>query len=336
MTSYEEAGVNIEAGDHCSRMAYTAAKATFSGRAGLIGAPAVLEGGFSGALDMGDFYLVQNDDGVGSKSMVAEAVGRYDTLGYDLVAMVADDAICVGAEVISMSNTVDIERVNAEQIGPMMEGLKKACLEQKIVIPGGEIAELPHQVKGVVWNATAVGIVEKDKFLDGSKVQEGDVILGIRSAGFRSNGLTLVRHILNKAYGPDWAHQAYGDGRSWGEVVLTPSLIYHREMLKVLGAYGQPRAVDVHGVVHVTGGGLDENARRVIQGNLRAEWTDLWPAHEPMLRLMELGNVEEAEARRTWNMGTGMIVVLPESEVDKTVSLLSKFQVKVVGRVVSA
>lgn len=333
MTTYEDAGVNIEAGDACSRLAYEAAKATFPGRAGLIGAPAVLEGGFSGALDMGAFFLVQNDDGVGSKSMVAEAIGKYDTLGYDLVAMVADDAICVGAEVISLSNTVDIEKVNAAQIGPMMEGLKKACLEQKIVVPGGEIAELPHQVKGLVWNSTAIGIVEKDKFIDGSKVVAGDVILGLRSAGFRSNGFTLVRHILEKAYGADWPHQDYGDGRTWGEVVLTPSIIYHRAMLKVLGAYGEARPVDVHGVVHVTGGGLDENAKRVIKGNLRAEWTDLWPAHEPMLKLMELGKVEEAEARRTWNMGTGMIVVLPESEVDKALSLLSGLEVKVVGRV---
>jgi phosphoribosylformylglycinamidine cyclo-ligase len=335
MTTYEEAGVNIEMGDACSRLAYNAAKATFAGRDGMIGAPATLEGGFSGALDMGDFFLVQNDDGVGSKSMIAEAIEKYDTLGWDLVAMVADDAICVGAEVISLSNTVDIEHVNAEQIGPMMEGLQAACLDQKIVVPGGEIAELPDQVIGFVWNSTAMGIVEKDKFIDGSKVVEGDVIIGLRSAGFRSNGFTLVRRILSDEFGSEWAHEPYGDGRTWGEVLLTPSVIYHRGLLKLLGAYGEARPVDVHGLVHVTGGGIHGNAERIVKGDLKAEFTDLWEAHEPMKKLMEMGNVEEAEAYKTWNMGTGMLIVVSEADVDAALEKLGDFEAKVVGRVIS-
>ena len=285
---------------------------------------------------MGDFFLVQNDDGVGSKSIIAEALGRYDTLGQDLVAMVADDAICVGAEVISMTNTVDIQSVDAAVIGPLMEGLKIVCQEQKIVVPGGEIAELPHQVKGMVWNATAVGIVEKNKFLDGSKVAAGDVIIGLRSAGFRSNGFTLVRHILEQELGEDWMHTDYGDGRLWGEVVLTPSVVYHRGVLNLLGAYGEARPVDVHGVVHVTGGGLDGNVERVVKNGLKAEWTDLWPAHEAMLKLMEMGSVSEEEARRTWNMGTGMVVIVAPEDVDRSLGLLSDFEAKIVGRVVEA
>lgn len=334
MSTYAESGVNIENGDACSRLAYAAAKATFAGRAGRIGAPAILEDGFSGALDMGDFFLVQNDDGVGSKMMVAEALGRFETVGHDLLAMVADDAICVGAEVLTISNTVDIEKVDAQVIGPMMEGLKKACLEQNIVIPGGEIAELPGQVRGVIWNATSVGIVEKDKFIDGSKVVAGDKVIGIRSVGFRSNGFSLVRYVLKNQFGENWAHADYGDGRSWGEVVLTPSLIYHAQMLKLLGRYGQPRQVDVHGIVHVTGGGLDGNAARVVRNGLKVKWTDLWPAHEPMLKLMEMGKISEEEARKTWNMGTGMIVVLPESEVEKALSILNEvFEAKVVGEI---
>ncbi|MFT7183997.1 MAG: phosphoribosylformylglycinamidine cyclo-ligase [Oceanicoccus sp.] len=335
MTTYSEAGVNIEDGDACSRIAYEAAKATFAGRHGMIGAPAILEGGFSGALDMGDFFLVQNDDGVGSKSMIASAIGKYDTLGLDLVAMVADDAICVGAEVISLSNTVDIQKVNAEQIEAMMAGLKAACLEQKIVVPGGEIAELPDQVNGFVWNSTAMGIVEKDKLIDGNKVKEGDLIIGLRSAGFRSNGFTLVRHILSKAYGKDWANEDYGDGRTWGEILLTPSVIYHRGLLKLLGAYGEARPVDVHGLVHVTGGGIHGNAERIVKGGLKAEFTDLWEAHEPMKKLMELGGVAEEEAYKTWNMGTGMLIVLAEADVDAAMAKLTDFEAKVVGKVVS-
>ncbi len=332
MTSYDEAGVNIEKGDACSRIAYAAAKGTFPGRKGLIGEPAILDGGFSGLLDMGEFYLVQNDDGVGSKAVVAQGMKRFDTLGYDLLAMVADDAICMGAEVISVSNTIDIEKVDDAVIRPLMEGLGKACLEQKIVIPGGEIAELSSQVKGFAWNATAVGIVEKHKFIDGSKIAKGDVILGLRSAGFRSNGFSLVRHILTEKYGTGWMHVDYGDGRTWGEVVLTPSIIYHRGLLEILGAYKEERLVDVHGIVHITGGGLEGNVCRVLRDGLQAEWTDLWTAHEPMLRLMEIGNVSKEEAMKTWNMGTGMVLFVPEAEVAKALEHLGRhFQVKVVG-----
>jgi len=334
MNTYEKAGVNVEKGDAASSLAYAAAKATFAGREGKMGSAAILEGGFSGALDMGNFYLVQNDDGVGSKSMIAESLGKYDTLGQDLLAMVADDAICVGAEVISMTNTVDIEHVDTEVIGAMMEGLKKVCLEQKIVVPGGEIAELPGQVKGMVWNATAVGVVEKDKFIDGSKVAGGDIILGLRSAGFRSNGFTLVRHILSKEFGDDWVNADYGDGRTWGDVVLEPSIIYHRGLLKILGAYGEARKVDVHGIVHVTGGGLEANTQRVVIGELKAEFTDLWEPHEAMLRLMEMGNVSEDDAEETWNMGTGMLVIVAPEDVDAAIEGLGEFEVKAIGKVI--
>ncbi len=331
MSNYEEAGVNIEIGDACSKLAYKAAKATFSARKNLIGSPALLEGGFSGALDMGDFYIVQNDDGVGSKSIIAQKMGRYDTLGYDLLAMVADDAICVGAEVISVSNTVDIEKVNAQEIGPLMDGLKNACIEQKIVIPGGEIAELAHQVKGFIWNATALGIVEKNKFIDGSKISEGDSIIGLRSAGFRSNGFTLIRYILSEAFGENWVYHDYGDGRTWGEILLKPSLIYHRGILDILGSYGESRTIDVHGIVHVTGGGLDGNVKRVLPKGLQPIWTDLWQPHEAMLKLMKIGRVKEDEARRTWNMGTGMALIVSPYDVNAVLKKLSSFEAKVIG-----
>lgn len=336
MTTYEESGVNIEKGDACSRIAYEAAKSTFIGRAGKIGAPSALEGGFSGTLDMGDFLLVQNDDGVGSKMMVAHALGKYDTVGQDLVAMVVDDAICVGAEVISVSNTIDIEKVDDKVIAPMMDGLKTACLAQKVVVPGGEIAEIPGQVRGVIWNATAVGVVEKDKFIDGSKVKEGDVILGLRSAGFRANGFSLVRRVLEDKFGPNWVNEPYGDGRSWGEVVLVPSIIYHRDLLGILGGFKEPRKIDIHGIAHITGGGLEGNTERVVKNGLRADFDNLWEAHEPMLKLMEMGNISREEAYRTWNMGTGMVLVLDEKDMAAVIAALPMFKIQRIGRVVKA
>ncbi|NIA01921.1 MAG: phosphoribosylformylglycinamidine cyclo-ligase, partial [Nitrospirae bacterium] len=185
MATYEEAGVNIDIGGKCSTIAYSAAKKTFAGRKGMIGEPLVDEGGFSGALDMGDYYLVQNDDGVGTKIKVAEMIGKYDTMAYDLIAMVADDAVCVGAETISITNTLDVNKIDETKVSGLMAGLEKAALEHKIVIPGGEIAELGDALNGYVWNATAVGIVEKGKMITGENISAGDKIIGLRSAGFR-------------------------------------------------------------------------------------------------------------------------------------------------------
>lgn len=336
MTTYSDSGVDIEKGDECSALAYAAAKATFPGRAGKIGMPFALEGGFSGALDMGDFLLVQNDDGVGSKMMVASALGKFDTVGQDLVAMVADDAICLGAEVMTVSNTIDIEKVDAGVIGAMMEGLKASCVAEKIVVPGGEIAELPGQVKGVIWNATAVGIVEKSKFIDGSKVKEGDSILGLRSAGFRSNGFSLVRKILSDKFGADWAHADYGNGKTWGEMVLTPSLIYHRALLGILGGYKEERKIDVHALAHVTGGGLEGNVERVVKNGLKADFDNLWEPHEMMSKLIEMGGVPIEDAKATWNMGTGMVLVVAPSDEAAVIAALPQFKVQRIGRVVKA
>jgi phosphoribosylformylglycinamidine cyclo-ligase len=315
MATYEEAGVNIKLGDECSRIAYEAAKETFAGRKGMIGEPVIIEGGFSGAMDFGDFYLVQNDDGIGTKMVVAKQVGKYDTMGYDLVAMVADDAICVGAEVVSISNTIDVEKVDKTVISELMAGLKKACIEQKIVIPGGEIAELGTMVSGYIWNSTAIGILEKDKFITGDNVEAGDAIIGLASNVFRSNGITLVRHILYEKFGNEWYKEDFGNGKSWGEVVLSPTIIYHNAVLDIIGRYKQPRQVDVKAIAHITGGGLPGNISRVTKHKgLGARLSDLPQPHEAVLKVKEYGNVDDAEAYKTWNMGIGMALVSNEFE----------------------
>ncbi|MFH1533732.1 MAG: phosphoribosylformylglycinamidine cyclo-ligase [Nitrospirota bacterium] len=316
MATYEESGVNINLGDKCSAIAYSAAKRTFAGRKGMIGEPLVDEGGFSGALDMGDYYLVQNDDGVGTKIKIAEMIGKYDTIGYDLVAMVADDAVCVGAETISITNTLDVNKIDEVKVSGLMTGLEKAALEQKIVVPGGEIAELGDALNGYVWNATAVGIVEKGKMITGEKIVPGDKIIGLRSAGFRSNGFSLVRYILKEKFGEDWYHEKYDADRNWGEAVLTPSVIYSSAVLEMHGRYKEEARVDLKGVVHVTGGGIYANTARILKrAGLKANFTDLPEPHKPMKKLMELGNVSEDEAYKTWNMGIGMVLI--SNDVDQ-------------------
>jgi phosphoribosylformylglycinamidine cyclo-ligase len=336
MATYKDSGVDVELGDRCSRIAYEAAKSTFSGRQGMIGEPVIQDGGFTGMMNMGDFYLIQNDDGVGTKIEVAEKMRQFDTLGYDLIAMVADDGVCIGAEVFSITNTLDCPGLDEEMLTGLMAGLKKAALEQKIVIPGGELAELGDALNGAVWNATAVGLVEKEKVITGADIVEGDVVIGLRSDGIRSNGLSLARMILKEQFGEDWVHADYGDGRTWGEVILTPCKIYHRALLNILGGYREDRKMNVKGIVHNTGGGIRGNLPRLLKSKgLGAKLDNLIEPHEFMTKMMELGNVARDEAYKTWNMGIGMFIVVSPDQADTLISALSEegIQAQVMGKV---
>jgi phosphoribosylformylglycinamidine cyclo-ligase len=332
MATYKQAGVDISMGDKCSEMAYGAAKKTFTGRKGMIGVPVNIEGGFTGALDFGKFYMVFNCDGVGSKMLAGLAINKLDTLGYDLLAMVADDAVCVGAETVAITNTIDTNKVSDKAIGPLMDGLKKACIEQKIVIPGGEIGEMPDMVKATCWNASAIGIVEKDKFILGKNVKPGDKIIGLRSRGFRSNGFALVRYVLSKNFGDNWAKKKFDSKNSWGEAVLTPSIIYSNAVLELIGRYGQKRKCKVKAIAHITGGGIPGNITRVL-GKYGADLDNIWPPHAPMLKLQEIGGVSDREAYEVWNMGTGMVLV--SDEFAKIAASMKKhgIEAKIIGEV---
>lgn len=335
MATYEESGVDMNLGDKCSGIAYNAAKGTFPGRKGMIGEPVLDEGGFTGTLDMGDYFLVQNDDGVGTKIQIAEKMNKFDTLGYDLVAMVADDAACIGAETMTVSNTIDAKKLDEKTITAMMIGLKSACLENKIVVPGGEIAELGNLVNGYLWNATAVGIVEKSKLITGEKIKAGDKLIGFHSPGFRSNGFSLVRHILNNKFGENWVNEKFDDARTWGEVTLTPSKIYSSAILEMHGRYKMPATVELKGVCHITGGGIPGNLPRILKRTeLGAKLTNLPAPNPEMQKLMELGNVSRSEAYETWNMGVGMIIVCNEVEKVQAVCQKHGITMWVIGEVV--
>ncbi|MBT3864871.1 phosphoribosylformylglycinamidine cyclo-ligase [Candidatus Peregrinibacteria bacterium] len=338
MATYAQAGVDIEEGDKASRIAYNHAKNTFASRKGLIGEPLQDDGGFTGAMDMGDFLLVQNDDGVGTKMEVAERLKKFDTLGYDLLAMVADDAACVGAETISLTNTLDTNKIDPETVDQLMTGLEKACTENKVIIPGGELAEVGDSVNGNVWNATAVGVLQKDKRITGADLSKGDVIIGLKSDGFRSNGFSLLRHILKEKFGEDWHTAPYEgeahQGKTWGEVALTPSKIYNNLIMALHGRYGEPTKVTLKGVVHVTGGGIQGNLDRLLKKTgLTADLNNLPAPHEPMLKLMEIGIVSKEEAYKTWNMGVGMILITSPEDQEKTLEICEQegYEAQVIG-----
>lgn len=332
--TYKKAGVDRDLGDLCSEIAYRQAKKTFDSRRGMIGAPLNMAGGFTGALDMGDFYLVQNEDGVGTKIAVAAQMNKWNTLGADLVAMVADDAVCVGAEVISISNTIDADSLDSHIVSELMKGLSQACREQRIVIPGGEIAELKGHVNGYTWNATAVGIVEKNKFITGENIRPGDQIIGIASPNFRSNGFTLLRAVLKKKYGENW-HKKRFKGRLWGEIALTPSIIYHQAILSLVGRFGEKPKAAAKGIAHITGGGLPGNAPRMFGKKHLGVLLDRLPnPPESMLEVQRLGGISDREAYETWNMGIGMVLV--SNQTEKALGLLKKAGLKtsVVGEIV--
>lgn len=335
MATYEDSGVNVEMGDKCSAIAYNAAKATFAGRKGMIGEAVVEDGGFTGTLDMGEYFLVQNDDGVGSKMQVAEMMNKYDTMGQDLLCMVIDDAVCIGAEPISVTNTIDVDKVDEAKIAPLMEGLKNAALEHKVVIPGGEIAEMGEMCNGYIWNATCVGIVEKHKVINGQNIKPGDPLIALISPNFRSNGLSLVRHILGEKFGPNWVNEKFDETRTWGEIVIEPSKIYAGAIMEMHGRYKESPQVELKGVCHITGGGIPGNLPRILKKTgLNYKLTNLPNPPSAMQKLMELGNVSEEEAYKTWNMGVGMILVSNDYEKISAICQKHGIETQIIGEVV--
>ncbi|MBI5152091.1 phosphoribosylformylglycinamidine cyclo-ligase [Candidatus Peregrinibacteria bacterium] len=339
MATYKESGVDISLGDKSSEIAYSEAKKTFAGRKGKIGAPLLMEGGFTGAIDMDNYYLVQNDDGIGSKFQIADEIEKYDTSGYDLAAMVADDAVCVGAECLTISNTIDTEKVDPKKIEKMMKSLSKACREQKIIIPGGEIAELPSMVNGTIWNSTAIGIVEKKKLITTAGVRPGDALIGLYSKGFRSNGFSLVRYILKKAFGMKWHSRKFSSAKTWAETVLEPTQIYHSAILALTGRYKEPRRINVKGISHITGGGIPSNLCRILKkSHTGAILDNLFEPPKMMTELQRLGKVSDEEAYKVWNMGTGMILCVSKKDADHAIKLLAQKDVRsqIIGRVIRA
>ena len=327
MTSYADAGVDIQAGDEASRIAYKKALETFSVREGKIGCPVKDVGGFAGLLDFGDYYLVMCCDSVGTKIDVSIIMDSYKGLGYDLLAMTADDAVCAGAELVGITNTIDTKKINAHQIEAMMESLKNACIEQKVTIPGGEIAETGDSVSGTLWDCSAVGVVEKDRVINSLRVKPGDVILSLREKGFRANGMSLVRHIMkekNIDYFDIWK-----DDMTYGEAILTPSTVYHNGVLNMIGRYKEERKIPVKAIAHITGGGIDGNLQRILKKvQCGAILDDLWRPGEIVQTFKELGGVDDKEAYNTWNMGNGMMIILEEKYIDSAIEILSKSNIE--------
>ncbi len=313
-------GLDIDLGNLCSKTAYGWAKRSFQNRWNKLGMPCLnAEGSFSNLMEYGELRIAMSSDGIGTKVELAERMGVYDSLGFDLVAMTCDDLAATGIEPVNLNNVLDVDRLDHEVVDALMRGLHAAATQAGVAVVGGEIAELGDRIGGwgtgmhFNWCATAIGVLPKPrKPIDGTAVEPDQAVISVRSRGFRSNGFSLIRRVMQRAHGPHWHREAADHRQSWGEVLLAPSLIYCPLVNALLR-----EKYTLSGVVHVTGGGVADNLSRVLATNgLGAHLDDL---HEPQAfvrALQALGDVPEEQAYRLWNMGNGLLLIVPRGELE--------------------
>ena len=287
-------------------------------------------GHFAGLIDFNDWFLVLCTDGVGSKVKIASAIKKWDTVGIDCIAMNVNDAICVGAEPIAFVDYLAIEDPNPEIMKEIGKGLARGAEIANVSIAGGETATLPEIINGFDLAGTCLGYVKKDELIMGSRIEQGDVIVGLESSGLHSNGFTLARKIVEKrglSYDDEFPDGLY-EGRTIGEVLLTPTRIYVREILDVI------RNVEVHGLAHITGGGVRNLLR--LKDNVRFVLDDLFDPQPIFSFLQRNGNVEDREMYQTFNMGMGFAIILSKKFADDALDIIEKRsdeRVRIVGYV---
>ena len=330
--SYENAGVNLEAGyEVVRRIKQHVASTARPGSMGNIGS-------FGGMFDLSALgvkepVLVSGTDGVGTKLKLAFAMDKHDTIGIDAVAMCVNDVLAQGAEPLIFLDYVAIGHNIPEKVEAIVAGVAEGCRQAGCALVGGETAEMPGMYGDGEYDIAGytTGVVEKSKLIDGSKVAVGDVLVGISSSGVHSNGFSLVRKIIADAHlSLDQSVPEFG-GRTLGETLLTPTKIYVRQVLDVI------RNCDVHGICHVTGGGFDENLPRVLREGQGIEVEEGSWEILPVFRMLEKwGGVPHREMFNIFNLGIGMVIVLDAAEADKAVSILSAHgeKAQVIGRVV--
>ncbi|OLT10917.1 phosphoribosylformylglycinamidine cyclo-ligase [Pseudonocardia sp. CNS-139] len=317
--SYAAAGVDIDAGERAvDALRPFAEKATRPEVMGGIG-------GFAGlfALKAGKYtepVLAASTDGVGTKVAIAQALDKHDTIGLDLVAMVVDDLVVCGAEPLFLQDYIAVGRLVPEQVATIVKGISEGCQQAGCALLGGETAEHPGLMEAGTYDlsATGVGVVEADAMLRPDRVRPGDVLLALGSSGLHSNGYSLARHVLLDIARMPLSGHVEEFGYSLGEELLVPTRIYARDCLALAAETG------VRTFAHVTGGGLARNLERVLPEGVEAviernTWT---PA--PVFKMIAtIGRVERAEMEKTFNMGVGMVAVLPADDVDRALAVLT-------------
>ncbi|MEV1200979.1 phosphoribosylformylglycinamidine cyclo-ligase [Microbispora rosea] len=319
MTSYADAGVDIEAGDRAVEL--------MKSRVARSRRPEVVDdaSGFAGLFDASAFLryrrplLATSTDGVGTKVMLAQQFGKHDTIGIDLVGMVVDDLVVCGAEPLFMTDYIACGKVVPERIADIVGGVAEGCRLAGCALVGGETAEHPGAMGPDEYDlaGAGTGVVEADEMLGPDRVVPGDVVLGLASSGVHSNGYSLVRHVIKTA-GLGLEQELPELGRTLGEELLEPTRIYSLDCLALI------RETEVHALAHITGGGLAANLARSLPGTVdalldRNSWTP--PAIFEVLG--GRGGVPQAEMDKTFNLGVGMCAIVPAAEADKALALLT-------------
>ena len=330
--SYENAGVNLEAGYEVVRRIKSHVKST--ARTGVMGNIGAFGGMFDlASLNIKEPILVSGTDGVGTKLKLAFEMDKHDTIGIDAVAMCVNDVLAQGAEPLFFLDYVAVGHNEPAKIEAIVASVAEGCRQAGCALIGGETAEMPGMYGGGEYDIAGFtcGVVEREKLIDGSKVNVGDVLIGIASSGVHSNGFSLVRKIVrDNNFDLHQPHADLGE-KPLGEVLLTPTRIYVKQVLEVI------RQCNVHGISHITGGGFDENIPRILKDGQGVEvqegsWDIL-----PVFRFLEKwGGVAHREMFNIFNMGVGMVIALDASEADKAIEILTAAGEKasVIGRII--
>ena len=315
--TYAKAGVDIQKVKRIHGDIDRLFSKTFSTRKGKFGKVLDIRQHYAGLIDIGNGQaLALHSDGVGTKVLVALMMGKYEDVGIDCVAMNVNDLICVGAEPIALVDYLALERPNGKLVEGLMRGVYRGALEAGVAIVSGETAIMPDVIKGFDLSAMSIGVVKKDKIVEGTKVKVGDSIIGLPSTGIHSNGLTLARKVLLKNF-----------NRQMAEILLTPTKIYVKPIMKLLGS-----EVDVHGMAHITGGAYSKLKRIGDRAKVGFHLDNLFKPQRVFELIQKQGKITNREMYRTFNMGTGFLVMIPNSDERKTLRTINGS--RVVGRVV--
>lgn len=328
--TYASAGVDVEAGDRAVELMKAAVRATHT--PGVVGGV----GGFAGLFDVSELtayrrpYLATSTDGVGTKVAIAQSLDVHDTIGWDLVGMVVDDIVVVGATPLFMTDYIATGKVVPERVADIVRGIAAACEAAGTALVGGETAEHPGLLAVDEYDVAgaATGVVEANELLGPQRVRDGDVVIGMASSGLHSNGYSLVRRVINMA-GWQLDRQVSELGRTLGEELLEPTRVYAADVLDLARAFpvnGDDGATGhgVRGFSHVTGGGLAANLARVLPPELQATVDRSTWSLPPVFRLVsELGGVPQPDLERTLNLGVGMVAIVDPAVADAAVAHLN-------------
>ena len=325
MVTYKDSGVDIYKEDKIIRA--LTSQITFK-RTDDLKPSEELKGHYAGAIEFGDYYLVLCTDGVGSKMIIAEMANKFDTVPIDMIGMNVNDAICIGAEPVALVDYMAVEDINEDIARDIGKGLNEGLKEANISLIGGETATLPDIVKGIDIAGTVLAIVKKDKIITGKDIKEGDLIIGLRSSGIHSNGLSLARKVFFEI-GNMNIHSKLSYGKTIGEELLIPTRIYVKPVLEMI------RKLNIKGLAHITGGGF----RKLKRLNKDVVYLiDNLPEIPPIFQeIQRIGNVPDEEMFRTFNMGIGFCVIVDKEDSERVIEIANNYNIPayIIGKVVN-